>query len=173
MKHLKYELTLISVALVIYCIVGFLVGSGYGAELGLFDFGFPKAGATAGAKIAVVTVAAVLVTAVITAVLGTVACFIVAALLGTNFGNVKSACTKLAAIALFPGAAGAGFALISPLLGFSAIVVGAVAVIILTFGLLKTLFELTLFELVVFVFVLFWVEVIAVKLKDYFLGGIA
>jgi hypothetical protein len=113
-------------------------------------FGF----ATAGSEGVVVTVFFLLLKALFSAILGIAACFGAALLLNTHFGTLKSASANLAAATLFPGAAGLLIAMISPLLG-------AIAVIVLAAGLLKSLFDLEFFELIVFVLMLWGVSWVA------------
>ena len=133
MSEIKLPLTLIGTALIIYA-----------------GFGF----ATAGSEGVVITVFFLLLQALVTAILGIAACFGAALLLNTNFGTLKSASVNLAAVTLFPGAAGLLIAMISPLLGL-------IAVIVLFFGLLKSLFYLEFFELIVFVLMLWGVSWVA------------
>ena len=133
MSEIKLPLTLICTALIIYA-----------------GFGF----ATAGSEGVVITVFFLLLQALFTAILGIAACFGAALLLNTNFGTLKSASANLAAATLFPGAAGLLIAMISPLLGL-------IAVIVLFFGLLKSLFDLEFFELIVFVLMLWGVSWVA------------
>lgn len=130
MSEIKLPLTLIGTALVIYG-----------------GFGFATAGPAGG----VTTVFLLLLQAFITVILGIAACFAAAQILSTNFGTIKSASANLAAVAVFPSAAGLVMALISPLLG-------VITVLVLFFGLLKSLFDLEFFELVVFVLVLLGVS---------------
>ncbi|MEO2020175.1 MAG: hypothetical protein ABGZ53_38075 [Fuerstiella sp.] len=139
MSEIKLPLTLIGTALIIYT-----------------GFGF----ATAGPAGAVAAVFLLLLKALITSILGIVACLGTAQILNTNFGTIKSASANLAAVALFPGAVGLLMALIlsaliSPVLGMMLV---ALTVIVLTFGLLKSLFDLEFFELVVFVLILWGVS---------------
>jgi hypothetical protein len=130
MSEIKLPLTLIGTALVIYA-----------------GFGFGTAGPAGG----VTTVLLLLLQALITSILGIAACLATAQILSTNFGTITSASANLAAVALFPGAAGLLMALISPMLG-------AVTALVLFFGLLKSLFDLEFFELVVFVLILWGVS---------------
>jgi len=120
-------------------------------------FGF----ATAGSAGVVITVFLLLLEALITTVLGIVACFGTAQILSTNFGTIKSASANLAAVALFPGAVGILMAQISP-------IVGVLTVIVLVVGLLKSLFDLEFFELVVFVLVLWGVSWAAKQVIGWF-----
>lgn len=133
MSETRIPWTLIGIALVIF--VGF----------GFF---------TAGPAGVVVFVLLLLLQALITSVLGVGACFVAAQILSTNFGTPKSAFVKLAAIAMFPAAAGLLVGLVSPILG-------VVVLIVLFFGLLKSLFDLEFFELIVFVLVLWGVSWLA------------
>ena len=133
MAETKFPLTLIGVAVVIY--IGFGV-------------------ATAGPVGGVITVFFLLLQALITSVLGLAACFLVAQIFSTYFGTLRSASVKLVAVALFPPAAGLLIALISP-------IIGALAVIVLFFGLLQSLFELELFEVIVFTLALLGVSALA------------
>ena len=126
MSEIKFPLMLVGIALVIYA-----------------GFGFATVGPAGGA----IAVFILLLPAVITSVLGVAACFGTAQILGTNFGTLKSASINLAAVAMFPSAAGLLISLISPLLG-------GIAVIVLFFGLLKSLFDLEVFELIVSVLIL-------------------
>ncbi|MDG2127768.1 MAG: hypothetical protein P8K08_07215 [Fuerstiella sp.] len=140
MSEIKLPLTLIGTALIIYA-----------------GFGF----ATAGSAGVVITVFLLLLEALITTVLGIVACFGTAQILSTNFGTIKSASANLAAVALFPGAVGILMAQISP-------IVGVLTVIVLVVGLLKSLFDLEFFELVVFVLVLWGVSWAAEQVIGWF-----
>ena len=133
MSEVKIPSALIGIAVVIYA-----------------GYGFSLAGPAGG----VVTVLLLLLQALITSVLGLGACFVAAQVLSTDFGTPKSAFVKLAAVALFPAAAGLLVGLVSPILG-------ALAVIVLFFGLLKSLFDLEFFELVVFVMILWGVSWLA------------
>jgi hypothetical protein len=134
MSEIKLPLTLIGTALVIY------VG-----------FGFANAGSAG----VVITVFFLLLQALFSSILGIAACFGTAQLLSTNFGTLKSASANLVAVTLFSGAAGLLIMeMISPLLG-------VIAVIVLTFGLLKSLFDLEFFELIVFVLMLWGVSWVA------------
>lgn len=140
MSEIKLPLTLIGTALIIYA-----------------GFGF----ATAGSAGVVITVFLLLLEALISCVLGIVACFGTAQILSTNFGTIKSASANLAAVALFPGAVGILMAQVSPMLG-------ALTVIVLVVGLLKSLFDLEFFELVVFVLVLWGVSWAAEQVIGWF-----
>jgi hypothetical protein len=121
MSEMRKLWTLIGVALVIYV-----------------SFGFAIAG-TAGVVVAVFWI---LLQALINVILGIAACFIAAFLLSTNFGTLKSACVKLAAITLFPAAAGLLVGLVSP-------IIGLLLIPVLFFGLLSSLFDLELYEVIV------------------------
>ena len=140
MSEIKLPLTLIGTALIIY------------AGLGI---------TTAGPAGAVTAVFLLLLEALITTVLGIVACLGTAQILSTNFGTIKSASANLAAVALFPGAVGILMAQVSPMLG-------ALTVIVLVVGLLKSLFDLEFFELVVFVLVLWGVSWAAEQVIGWF-----
>ena len=133
MSETKFPLTLIGIAVVVYAGFGLSIGGPAGGIITLFIL---------------------LLQALITTVLGVMACFVTAQILSTNFGTLQSASVNLAAVALFPAAAGMLMGLISPILG-------AIAVIVLYFGLLKSLFDLELFELIVFVLVLWGVSWVA------------
>ena len=136
MSEIKLPLTLIGTALVIF------VG-----------FGFAAAGPSwyTGTAGGVTIVFLLLLQALITSILGIAACLAAAQILSTNFGTITSALANLAAVALFPGAAGLLIALLSPMLG-------VITALVLYIGLLKSLFDLDFLELVVFDLVLWGVS---------------
>lgn len=125
-------------------------------------FGFTLAGPLG----AVVTVLLLLLRASITTALGIGACFIAAELLSTNFGTLQSACVKLAAVALFPLAAGLLISLVSPILG-------GLSVVVLYLGLLQSFFDLELFELIAFVLILWGVSWLAEQAIGWLLALVA
>jgi hypothetical protein len=141
MKELNFPLALIGIALVILLGVGVY---------------------TAGVAGAVITTFLLLLQALVSIGLGIVSCFVVAAVLGTSFGALKSACVKLAAVALFPLAIGILIGLISPIVGFW-------AVLVLYVGLLQSLFDLEIFELFALVFVLWGVATASEQLTSQLL----
>lgn len=140
MSEIKLPLTLIVTALIIYA-----------------GYGFAAAGPAGG----VTTVFLLLLQALITSVLGIAACFATAQILGTHFGTIESASAKLAAVALFPGAVGALILMISPMLV-------PITVIALTFGLLKSLFDMELMELIVFLLIFWGVTWVAEQVMAWF-----
>jgi hypothetical protein len=94
--------------------------------------------------------------------LGIVACFITAKLMGISFGELRSACVKLAAIFTFPGAV----ALIIPVTPLAWLVS-----IILYFGLLIWFFELEGWEPVVCAVVIWLVRLAATIIATMLLAS--
>jgi hypothetical protein len=128
MSEIKFPLTLIGVAVAIYV--------GYGVFVFVAFEGNP---AESNARILLLLLSVFL--SAITYVLG-IACFLVARILGTNFGTLTSASVKLIAATLFPTAIGLlFFTLLEPISqGFA--ILGGIAVVILLFVFfLKFLFD--------------------------------
>jgi len=132
-EQVRVPLILIAVSLVIFVGFGFYLGGATGA---------------------LITIVLFLVAALIQVVLGVAACYLVAALLDTSFGELKEACVKLAAITVFPSAVALVLGPVSPFLAYL-VVVG------LFFGLLMSLFELEFGESLIFVVVLWAVQFLA------------
>jgi hypothetical protein len=83
--------------------------------------------------------------------LGVVACFITAKIMGTGFGDLKSAIIKLAAIFMFPGA-----------VTFFIPYVGWLMALVLYWGMLEKLFELEAMETIVLAVVIWLVNLGAI-----------
>jgi hypothetical protein len=145
MSEIRIPLTLIGISLPIYAGFGFFVAGPAGAA---------------------VTVLLLLLQALMTTFLGVGACFITAAVFSTDFGTLKSACVKLAAVALFPSAAGLLASLVSP-------IIGVLLAVVLFFALLKSLFDLEMFELIVFVVVLLGVSSVAEQAVGWILSSVS
>ena len=96
---------------------------------------------------------------VVASIVSIAACFLVAALFGTAFGELKLAIVKLAAATMFPLAVGLLFLVYWPLLG-------CIAVFALSLSLLKTFFDLDLFELIAMVLA----EALIAGVTGYLLG---
>jgi len=121
--------------------VSLLVFFGIGAVLG-------------GAAGALFTTVLFFIVAVIQVVVGVAACYLAASLLDTNFGELKEACVKLAAISMFPTAVSLILGQVSPLLAY-------LVVTVLFFGLLMSLFDLEFGESCIFVVILWAVKSLA------------
>jgi hypothetical protein len=118
--------------------------------IGLLLFGVVEF-RSAGARSVLPIMGVIFVVALIEAALGIVAAYVTASLLGTGFGELRSAFVKLAGIIIFCGALGA-------LIPF-----GGIVVFFVYFGLLIWLFQLEVYEAVVFSVVL-WVTRLVVRL---------
>ena len=150
MQEIRFPLALIGTAIAIHIAVFVAAGGPVGGVMGL------------------ITVPETLLIAMIQAVVGVVTCFLVAQILNTGFGTLKSAFVKLVAVAMFPPAAGLLIMSVGllitpyfPLVGGLVLAVGAISVVALFFGLLKSLFDLDLIELIVFVPILWGVSLLA------------
>jgi hypothetical protein len=116
----------------------------------------------AGPELAMAVVTLQMVLLLIMIPLGIVACFITAKLMGISFGELRSACVKLAAIFTFPGAV----ALIIPVTPLAWLVS-----IILYFGLLIWFFELEGWEPVVCAVVIWLVRLAATIIATMLLAS--
>lgn len=85
-------------------------------------------------------------------ILGIIACFITARIMGANFGTLTPAMVKLAAVCVFPGAVALFIPSFIPL-------VGMFLTPLLFWGLLEWLFELDVMESIVLVFVIWIVQI--------------
>ncbi len=130
MQSMRIPAVMIALSLLFYGIVGMLV---------------------AGATGAIITTLWMIIGAGVSALLGVGACFLVAAVFGTGFGEPKYAFIKLSAVILFAPAMGLLVGLVSPL-------IGAVLMIALFVALLQMFFQLELLELFAFVIALWLVQ---------------
>lgn len=94
--------------------------------------------------IGVLTTVLLFVFGVLQTIVVVAACFLVAAVFGTSFGQLSTALVKIFAATVFPIAVACAMFPLSPLLS-------CVSIFCLTFGLLKSFFELDLFEVIALV----------------------